>query len=96
MDINTLTIDDARSLVESRELPRTPWPRRTTPRLKAAMRTIGSFLSLTRERALAQADRIDRLAEKGDPLPPLAGVPVGHQGRADDAWRAHHGWLALP
>jgi aspartyl-tRNA(Asn)/glutamyl-tRNA(Gln) amidotransferase subunit A len=35
------------------------------------------YLSLTRERALAQAERIDALAAKGDPLPALAGVPVG-------------------
>jgi aspartyl-tRNA(Asn)/glutamyl-tRNA(Gln) amidotransferase subunit A len=35
------------------------------------------YLSLTRERALAQAERVDSLAAKGDPLPPLAGVPVG-------------------
>ena len=38
---------------------------------------IHSFLALTRERALAQAARIDDLARSGDPLPPLAGVPVG-------------------
>ena len=35
------------------------------------------YLSLTRERAFAQAERMDALAAKGDPLPPLAGVPVG-------------------
>jgi aspartyl-tRNA(Asn)/glutamyl-tRNA(Gln) amidotransferase subunit A len=35
------------------------------------------YLSLTRERALEQAARVDALAAKGDPLPPLAGVPVG-------------------
>jgi aspartyl-tRNA(Asn)/glutamyl-tRNA(Gln) amidotransferase subunit A len=35
------------------------------------------YLSLTRERALEQAARIDSLAAKGDPLPPLAGIPVG-------------------
>ncbi|MGA3034204.1 MAG: Asp-tRNA(Asn)/Glu-tRNA(Gln) amidotransferase subunit GatA [Terracidiphilus sp.] len=35
------------------------------------------YLSLTKERALAQAERIDAMAAKGDPLPPLAGVPVG-------------------
>jgi len=35
------------------------------------------FLSLTKERALAQAVRIDVIAAKGDPLPPLAGIPVG-------------------
>ena len=37
---------------------------------------LNAFLSLTRERALAQAERIDVLAAKGDPLPPLAGIPV--------------------
>ena len=35
------------------------------------------YLSLTRERAMAQAQRVDALASKGDPLPVLAGVPVG-------------------
>jgi aspartyl-tRNA(Asn)/glutamyl-tRNA(Gln) amidotransferase subunit A len=35
------------------------------------------FLSLTKERAFEQAARIDAMAAKGDPLPPLAGVPVG-------------------
>jgi aspartyl-tRNA(Asn)/glutamyl-tRNA(Gln) amidotransferase subunit A len=34
------------------------------------------YLSLTKERALAQAERMDRLAAKGDPLPALAGIPV--------------------
>ena len=38
---------------------------------------INSFLALTRDRAFAQADRIDRMASSGEPLPPLAGVPVG-------------------
>jgi len=35
------------------------------------------YLSLARERAFAQAERIDASAAKGDPLPPLAGIPVG-------------------
>jgi len=35
------------------------------------------YLSLSKERALAQAERVDALAGKGDPLPPLAGIPVG-------------------
>jgi aspartyl-tRNA(Asn)/glutamyl-tRNA(Gln) amidotransferase subunit A len=34
------------------------------------------FLSLTKERALEQAERVDRAAAKGDPLGPLAGIPV--------------------
>jgi aspartyl-tRNA(Asn)/glutamyl-tRNA(Gln) amidotransferase subunit A len=35
------------------------------------------YLSLTKERALEQAARVDALAAKGDPLPVLAGIPVG-------------------
>src|SRR5215472_5370553 len=38
---------------------------------------IHSYLSLTRDRALAQAEKIDRMADRGDVLPPLAGIPVG-------------------
>ena len=34
------------------------------------------YLTLTKERALEQAARVDALAAKGDPLPPLAGIPV--------------------
>ena len=35
------------------------------------------YLSLTKERALAQAAQVDAQAAKGDPLPALAGIPVG-------------------
>ncbi|MFZ1013460.1 MAG: amidase, partial [Terracidiphilus sp.] len=35
------------------------------------------YLSLTKERALQQASRVDAAAAKGDPLGPLAGIPVG-------------------
>ncbi len=35
------------------------------------------YLSLTKERALEQAARVDIAAAKGDPLGPLAGIPVG-------------------
>ncbi len=35
------------------------------------------YLSLTKERALEQAARVDDAAAKGDPLGPLAGIPVG-------------------
>ena len=35
------------------------------------------FLSFTRERALEQAAKVDATAAKGDPLGPLAGIPIG-------------------
>ncbi|WP_213805546.1 Asp-tRNA(Asn)/Glu-tRNA(Gln) amidotransferase subunit GatA [Granulicella sp. dw_53] len=42
-----------------------------------AAKGINSFLALSRERALAQAERVDAAVAKGDPLGPLAGVPIG-------------------
>ncbi|HEY9138567.1 MAG TPA: amidase family protein, partial [Terriglobus sp.] len=38
---------------------------------------INSFLSLSEERALRQAEHIDELVKAGAELPPLAGIPVG-------------------
>lgn len=46
-------------------------------RIAAINPQLNVYLSLTRERALEQAARIDALAAKGDPLPALAGIPVG-------------------
>ena len=37
---------------------------------------LNAFLALCPERAYAQADRVDAAVAKGQPLPPLAGVPV--------------------
>ncbi len=34
------------------------------------------FLTLSPERAFAQADRVDAMVARGEPLPSLAGVPV--------------------
>jgi aspartyl-tRNA(Asn)/glutamyl-tRNA(Gln) amidotransferase subunit A len=39
--------------------------------------TLNIYLSQTRDRALQQAERVDALGSKGEPLPVLAGVPVG-------------------
>ena len=38
---------------------------------------LNAYLSLTKERALEQAGRVDAAAAKGEPLGPLAGIPVG-------------------
>jgi aspartyl-tRNA(Asn)/glutamyl-tRNA(Gln) amidotransferase subunit A len=42
-----------------------------------AGKAINSFLALSRERAMRQAERIDAMVAKGEALPPLAGIPVG-------------------
>ncbi len=38
---------------------------------------IHSFLALSRERAMAQAARVDSMAARGEDAGPLAGVPIG-------------------
>ena len=46
-------------------------------RIAALNSQLNVYLTLTRERALEQAARVDAMAAKGDPLPPLAGIPIG-------------------
>ena len=46
-------------------------------RITALNPRLNVYLSLTRERALEQAARVDAAAAKGDPLGVLAGIPVG-------------------
>src|ERR1700690_3263672 len=40
-------------------------------------KAINSFLALSRERALAQAAKVDEQLAKGEDAGPLAGVPIG-------------------
>lgn len=46
-------------------------------RIAAVNPQLNVYLSLSKDRALTQAAHVDELAAKGDPLPPLAGIPVG-------------------
>jgi aspartyl-tRNA(Asn)/glutamyl-tRNA(Gln) amidotransferase subunit A len=45
-------------------------------RIEAVDGTVHAYLEVTAERARADADRIDALRAAGEPLPPLAGVPL--------------------
>jgi aspartyl-tRNA(Asn)/glutamyl-tRNA(Gln) amidotransferase subunit A len=76
MDLHSLTIDTARSAVEERQTTALALAEAHYARIQEKDGEIGAFLTLCRDRALAQADRIDRVAAEGKPLPPLAGVPV--------------------
>jgi aspartyl-tRNA(Asn)/glutamyl-tRNA(Gln) amidotransferase subunit A len=46
-------------------------------RIAAVNPHLNVYLSLSKERALEQAGRVDERAARGDELPPLAGIPVG-------------------
>ena len=76
-----VTIDEVRASIESRSATATEIAEQHYARIAAedgpGGKGINSFLALSRERALAKAAKIDGLAALGDPLPVLAGVPVG-------------------
>ena len=46
-------------------------------RIERVNQRLNVYLSLTKERALEQATKVDAAAAKGDQLGPLAGIPVG-------------------
>lgn len=77
MDLNTLTIESTRAAIERGDITATALAENHLARIAAEDGAINSVLATTRERALKQASLIDSLARNGDPLPPLAGVPVG-------------------
>src|SRR6185312_2420228 len=76
MDINTLTVASTRTAIAEKQITATRLVEDFYNKIKADDREINAYLTLCEERALSQATRIDSLAGNGDPLPPLAGVPV--------------------
>src|SRR5215475_12882182 len=77
MNLTGLTIDRARSAIAERKTSATALAEGFFAKITSEDPKIGAYLMLSQERALAKAAAIDRVAEKGEPLPPLAGVPVG-------------------
>ncbi|HET7440347.1 MAG TPA: Asp-tRNA(Asn)/Glu-tRNA(Gln) amidotransferase subunit GatA [Terriglobales bacterium] len=77
MELNGLTIERARSAIAERSITAMGLVESYYSKIKKDDPEIGAYLTLCTERAMEQADRIDRMATEGKPLPPLAGVPVG-------------------
>jgi aspartyl-tRNA(Asn)/glutamyl-tRNA(Gln) amidotransferase subunit A len=74
--VASLTIDGARNAIAERRTTATALVDEFYTRIKREDPEIGAFLTLSKERAAAKAAEIDKLATAGNPLPPLAGVPV--------------------
>src|SRR5579864_2345657 len=77
MNLKSLTIDAARTAVQERKTTALALAEAHYARIKREDGQIGAYLTLSKERALEQADRMDRMAAEGKRLPPLGGVPVG-------------------
>lgn len=74
--LNLLTIASTRTAVEQRQVTAMALVEGFYQKIEAEDKQTHAYLTLSRERASAQAARIDALADKGAPLPPLAGVPI--------------------
>src|SRR5277367_1405508 len=77
MELEGLTIDGVRVTVVAGLVTATALAELHYARIGAQNSEINSFLALSRDRAMAQAAKIDEMAAKGETLPALAGVPVG-------------------
>jgi len=76
MDLKSLTIDDVRSAVRGGTTKATSLAEAFYAKIEKDDPRIGAYLTLSKDRALKQAARMDALAAKGEELPPLGGVPV--------------------
>src|SRR6267142_1948041 len=77
MESSSLTIDAARTAVQEGKTTALALAEAHYLRIQKEDGEIGAFLTLSKERALEQADRMDRMVAEGKTLPPLGGVPVG-------------------
>ncbi len=76
MDLDALTVESTRTAFRERQFTAVRLAEHFYKKIEGEDGEIGAYLYLCKERALAQAERLDRLADRGEPLPPLAGVPV--------------------
>src|SRR5438094_859457 len=76
MELKSLTIDVARAAVQHRKSTATSIAEAFYTKIQTDDPKIGAYLTLSKERALTKAAEIDKLAEKGERLPVLGGVPV--------------------
>jgi aspartyl-tRNA(Asn)/glutamyl-tRNA(Gln) amidotransferase subunit A len=77
MQIDTLTIDSTRAAIAAKQITASELVEQFYGKIKAEDPEIHAYLTLSEDRAFAQAKRIDELLNKGGPLPSLAGVPIG-------------------
>jgi aspartyl-tRNA(Asn)/glutamyl-tRNA(Gln) amidotransferase subunit A len=79
--VGTATIDGVRGAVAAKAIAATAVAEQHYAKIAVddgpGGKNIHSFLALSKDRAMAQAAKIDAMAAKGEALPPLAGVPVG-------------------
>lgn len=75
MDLKQLTAASLRKMIASRETSAVEVCRSALDCI-GRLSELNAFITTTAQSALADAERVDRAAEKGEPLPPLAGAVI--------------------
>src|SRR5487761_492424 len=73
---NPCTIPSVREVLETKNVSARELTAEFYSRIEKKNPELNAFLTLSPERAYAQADRIDGMRARDETLPPLAGVPV--------------------
>ncbi|MHB8656119.1 MAG: Asp-tRNA(Asn)/Glu-tRNA(Gln) amidotransferase subunit GatA [Terriglobia bacterium] len=76
MDLTSLAINEIRQHLTAKKVSAEELVRAHLDRIETADKNVRAYLTLSPERALEQAHKIDRMISAGDPLPRLAGVPM--------------------
>jgi aspartyl-tRNA(Asn)/glutamyl-tRNA(Gln) amidotransferase subunit A len=76
MNIDALTVASTRIAMEEKQITAKALVDAFYAKIEAEDPAIGAYLTLSKERAYRQAARVDELADRGDELPALAGVPI--------------------
>jgi len=76
MNLNSLTADKLVQLYQNRDLSVTEVIQSLYDRIEKTDGTIRAFITLTKDRALYEAARLDERIAAGEALEPLAGVPM--------------------
>lgn len=76
MDPYRLTIHQARTLLDTRQLSAQELTRAVLDRIRATDETLHSYVTLDETQALAQAEAADHSLSNSDRPPPLCGIPI--------------------
>jgi aspartyl-tRNA(Asn)/glutamyl-tRNA(Gln) amidotransferase subunit A len=84
-DFRTTTVEALAAAVASGEITARQLTEVTLARIDTHNETLNAFVAIDADAALRQADAIDQRRASGDPLGPLAGIPVGIKDLEDAA-----------